>query len=431
MTTYYLSYDSGSDSNNGTSTATPWKTTAKITLGSFLPGDQILFKRGEFWSVGIGFSSTAVIPSSGAAGNPIVVGAYGTGADPIIDGNKQRACLVAYSKNYITIQNLDLRNGLSACALFEDCTYITVTDCNMSGSTNDCLRFWEEWSNVTVTGGSFHGARNTAGIVDQQTTGIEFGNGGRYATLTGVECYDNPIGISIHNHNLGGTTLIPRDITIVDAHLHDNTEQGLLVMQQDDYTDVNLVVQGGVIEDNYDGVRVKTTHAWTTQYVDNVTLDGVTIRNNTNADLWLEGDRLTVRDCIVEGSELITLVDCHDASLEGLDITRNLDATDPMLTVTGTRTDGVVVDGAVWHDESRTRTPVISVASGATTGIDINDSTYYGVAPADAAWVWGGTAYDFAAWRTVSGQDADSFIETRGSATIGMAPTATAVVGHG
>ena len=47
--TYYVD-PSGNDTNNGTSPASPWKSIAKVNATTFMPGDQILFKRGGTWS---------------------------------------------------------------------------------------------------------------------------------------------------------------------------------------------------------------------------------------------------------------------------------------------------------------------------------------------------------------------------------------------
>ena len=78
-TTYYVS-SSGNDANNGTSTTTPWRTISKINNSTFLPGDFILFRRGDSWR------EELIIPSSGLAGNPITFSAYGNGAKPVING---------------------------------------------------------------------------------------------------------------------------------------------------------------------------------------------------------------------------------------------------------------------------------------------------------------------------------------------------------
>lgn len=78
--TYYVSMTDGNDNNNGQATLTPWRSIAKVNASIFIPGDQILFKRGEIWRVQL------IVPSSGSNGNPITFGAYGTGALPIISG---------------------------------------------------------------------------------------------------------------------------------------------------------------------------------------------------------------------------------------------------------------------------------------------------------------------------------------------------------
>lgn len=80
-TTYYVD-QSGSDNNNGLTTGTPWKTVDKVAGYSLSPGfaagDQILFKRGNV------FSGNLYFRSSGSSGNPIVIGAYGSGDKPCI-----------------------------------------------------------------------------------------------------------------------------------------------------------------------------------------------------------------------------------------------------------------------------------------------------------------------------------------------------------
>ncbi len=77
--TYYVSA-TGSDTNNGTTQSTPWKTIAKINASAFQPGDSILFQRGSTWR------ETLIPPSSGAANNVITFSNYGTGALPVITG---------------------------------------------------------------------------------------------------------------------------------------------------------------------------------------------------------------------------------------------------------------------------------------------------------------------------------------------------------
>lgn len=82
-TDYYIK-NGGSDAANGLTDATAWATITKVNSfwsgGQFAPGDQILFKRGDT------FYGTITASESGASGNKIIVGAYGTGVKPVISG---------------------------------------------------------------------------------------------------------------------------------------------------------------------------------------------------------------------------------------------------------------------------------------------------------------------------------------------------------
>ena len=111
-TTYYVDNGLGSDSNNGTSPSAPWKTIAHVQslLSSFLPGDQVLFARGDVWSEELDLSGI-----HGSSGSPITFSNYGSGAIPVIDGGSTRAnCILADTINplvsYVTIDGFECRN---------------------------------------------------------------------------------------------------------------------------------------------------------------------------------------------------------------------------------------------------------------------------------------------------------------------------------
>jgi len=76
-TNYYVS-NAGTDSNNGTSSATPWQTLAKVNSSTFLSGDTIYLQRGGVWN------EQLIPPSNGSSGSPISFDAYGTGAAPVL-----------------------------------------------------------------------------------------------------------------------------------------------------------------------------------------------------------------------------------------------------------------------------------------------------------------------------------------------------------
>ncbi len=73
---FYVDATNGSDTNDGKSQATAWKTLGKVKdeIGSFIPGSHMLFKRGEVWDEGHLSLQTRPV---GEEGKRVVIGAYG------------------------------------------------------------------------------------------------------------------------------------------------------------------------------------------------------------------------------------------------------------------------------------------------------------------------------------------------------------------
>gem|GEM_PF-1725016 len=102
-TTYYV--DCGAASNGNGSQSSPWNSLSTVNSTTFGQGDSILFKRGTTCS---GMLSPK---GSGASGSPITIGAYGTGALPIIDGGTNQAAIKLINQSYWRIQNIETKNG--------------------------------------------------------------------------------------------------------------------------------------------------------------------------------------------------------------------------------------------------------------------------------------------------------------------------------
>jgi len=101
--TYYVDATNGLDKNNGLSEATAWKTIAKVNASRFVPGDQILFKRGEVWR------ETLVVPSSGLPGRPITFSVYGVGNMPTITGADPVSGWVPYKGSIFRASGLPIQ----------------------------------------------------------------------------------------------------------------------------------------------------------------------------------------------------------------------------------------------------------------------------------------------------------------------------------
>ncbi len=104
-TAYYVDCAKGNDSNPGTSHLRPWGTLASVNGSKFQPGDGIFFKRGVT-------CQGALNPQgSGADGNPIIIGAYGSGVFPIIDGGKNPEAFKLSGQEYWEVSDIEFTGG--------------------------------------------------------------------------------------------------------------------------------------------------------------------------------------------------------------------------------------------------------------------------------------------------------------------------------
>jgi len=84
MTTYYIDYNRGNDSNNGTSSTTPWQNLSQITTVTTPgPGDQFLLASDSTWRPAHDSRIVMPVGATGTKKNPVVIGKYEpTGAIP-------------------------------------------------------------------------------------------------------------------------------------------------------------------------------------------------------------------------------------------------------------------------------------------------------------------------------------------------------------
>ena len=108
-TTYYLSSSVGNDSNNGTSSSSPWKTLNKLNsfAASLKPGDKVLFNRGDI------FYGNITITAAGTSSSVITYGTYGSGAAPIISGFSNVTAWTNLGGNIW--ESTNAISGLSSC----------------------------------------------------------------------------------------------------------------------------------------------------------------------------------------------------------------------------------------------------------------------------------------------------------------------------
>lgn len=102
--TYFVDRQGGDDANHGKTPNSAWKTLQKVNSSRLLPGDKILFRRGQVWDESLRVSS------SGTSSLPITFGAYGEGPRPIFTG-----AIDVRSKSWIQV-----RSGVWSVALPAD-----------------------------------------------------------------------------------------------------------------------------------------------------------------------------------------------------------------------------------------------------------------------------------------------------------------------
>jgi len=132
--TYYVDSVSGNDNYDGLSPGTAWQSLTKVNSTTFQPGDEILLKAGCAWT------GRLWPKGSGTDGSPIVIDMYGTGAQPLINGNGQELeAVLLYNQEYWEINNLEVTNTLTVpgetrgiAVLAEDAgtlNHVHVKDC--------------------------------------------------------------------------------------------------------------------------------------------------------------------------------------------------------------------------------------------------------------------------------------------------------------
>ena len=132
-TDYYVNSNTGSDANNGTTTATPWASLTPVNNGNFQPGDTINFARGSSWSIQA-FEFILRISRSGTAQNRITFRAYGTGDKPsFTNGGNRFNSGISIAASYVTIEDLLVQNtGNYGFRLQTGANYNIIRNCEVT-----------------------------------------------------------------------------------------------------------------------------------------------------------------------------------------------------------------------------------------------------------------------------------------------------------
>lgn len=232
--TYYVS-NNGSDTNNGLSPDTAWKTIARVNQDTYIPGDKILFERGGKWE-----NTTLQPQGSGSAEAYITIGAYGdeAGHMPRIAANgKVNDALYLYNQQYWEICDLDISNTVDGCKMVAGDTNptgnVTARDNSEGEKLGDYRGIHIAGRDVpSLQGFNIHNVRvhDVSGIVTWiGDTGVrDAGIGNNY----GFDGSKRTGGILIES--LATTTNTPTifsNITIADSEFVNNSFGGITIKQ--------------------------------------------------------------------------------------------------------------------------------------------------------------------------------------------------------
>lgn len=149
--TYYVS-SAGNDSNTGLTAALAWKTLSKVNAATFIAGDQILFQKGDT------FYGSLTVKNSGSSGSPIIFGAYGTGANPIVTGFTTVSAWTNLGSN--------IWESTNAVSTLSNCNMVSVNGVNtpMGRYPNiGYLTFQSHIAKTSITSSSLTGTPNWTG----------------------------------------------------------------------------------------------------------------------------------------------------------------------------------------------------------------------------------------------------------------------------
>ncbi len=104
-TAYYLDAATGDDKAAGTSPATAWRSLKRANQLKLKAGDSLLLRRGQE------FTGELSVSGQGTQRQPIYIGAYGQGAQPIVRGYRDsKQAMTVYNSKHLTVHNLDIVN---------------------------------------------------------------------------------------------------------------------------------------------------------------------------------------------------------------------------------------------------------------------------------------------------------------------------------
>ncbi len=214
--TYYV--DCSASQNGSGTQASPWNSLVSVDAFTFLAGDHLLLKRGT------ACSGTLAPEGSGAVYSSIVIDAYGTGAQPVINGGNAEEALKLFNQQYWEINNLEITGG-------------HLYGVYVSGNTPNTSVNHIYLRNLDVHGATYTSSkRSDSGevVLSNQAAGQIFND----VLIDGVTAHDSHVSEGIFV-SAGGAWIegngvsqpLGNDITVQNSTAHDIYGDGILISE--------------------------------------------------------------------------------------------------------------------------------------------------------------------------------------------------------
>ena len=283
-TDYYVK-TAGSDANTGLSDGQAWQTITKVNsmwLG-FIGGDKVFFNRGDT------FYGTLTAGSSGSIGNPIMIGAYGTGLAPVISAFTTLSSWTnegggIYSKVVSTSNpNVLIIDGINtSLGRYPDSGWLTVDSHSGTSSITDAaLPSAPDWDGAEVV------IRKRAWIIDRNYITSHAGTTISYTTASGYEPV-NGTGYFVQN-DLSACTALGEWL----------------------YTGGKVYMYFGAVNPATKTVKISTlAQNISIQGRNNITITGLSLEGANESAVYISSsDNITIQECRIQF--------CGDAAIDG------------------------------------------------------------------------------------------------------------------
>jgi VCBS repeat-containing protein len=252
--TFYVDSRSGSDSNLGTSSTSPFSSLAKVNSLGLQPGDTVLFARGATFNGGI------EVNASGTTSAPITYGAYGSGAEPVFR-NAQNG-FDGHGNSNIVIKDINIQNMSGAAVIsfggsnwtIDNVDVDTVGTAYVPGNNEFSAFQFRGFNGLTLQNSSYKNV-NGDGVFLWEVSGIKLLNN-TFGTPRG-ESADNVHTYRISNYEIRGN--------VFDFNSSTNSGKGNMVVQESSngvianntflmgnaHYGIGGTIQNGVVENNH------------------------------------------------------------------------------------------------------------------------------------------------------------------------------------